>query len=162
MNMEKAEIIIRQLEQGPALLRDLLDNIPEEKSKLQRMPRRWTIHEHACHLADVESMMYDRLLTFKNADYPVFEPFLPGSNADDSHLIKADIPGSLEHYARMRKKTVELARSLTPEDWRKEASHPQYECYTAKILLRHMLMHDYFHMYRIEQIWLTREAFLPK
>ena len=60
----------------------------------------------------------------------------------------------------MRRKTVELARTLSPEDWRKEATQPEYEYYTAKILLRHMLMHDNLHMYRIEQLWLTREVFL--
>jgi hypothetical protein len=108
----------------------------------------------------VESMMYDRLLTFKNATYPAFQPFLPGTNANDEHLLEMDLNEALEHYTNQRFETIQLARSLAKEDWQKEASHPEYEHYTAKILLRHVLMHDHLHFYRIEQLWLTREAFL--
>ena len=158
--MESTKIIISHLAQGPALLRDLLNSIPKERYKERRLPGRWTIHEHACHLSEVDSMMYDRLLTFKNADYPVFEPFLPGTNVGDAHLIDLDLEECLRRFEKMRGKTVELAGTLSPEDWRKEATHPEYEYYTAKILLRHMLMHDNLHMYRMEQLWLTREAFL--
>lgn len=154
------DLMIRNLADGPLLLKDLLKEIPEDQYKVQRIPNKWTIHEHVCHLADIEMMMYDRLLTFKNVDYPVFQPFLPGTNVGDEHLIKENMNKALERYSEHREKMVQLARSFGPQDWIKEASHPEYEVYTPKILIRHMLMHDHLHFYRIEQLWLTREAFL--
>jgi hypothetical protein len=74
--------------------------------------------------------------------------------------MEADLDFSLQLYTELRAKTVQVARSFDQKDWAKEAYHPEYESYTAKILLRHMLMHDFLHQYRIEQLWLTREAFL--
>lgn len=158
--MNVVNIMIRNLADAPILLKDLLKSIPEDFYKVRRIREKWTIHEHACHLSEVESMMYDRLLSFKNADYPAFQPFLPGTNVDDEHLLSMDLDEALERYTRQRFETVQLTRSFDQEVWQKEASHPEYEHYTAKILLRHMLMHDHLHLYRIEQLWLTREAFL--
>lgn len=154
------ERIIRHLVDGPALLKDLLGDISPERYKVRRIPSKWSIHEHACHLADVEALMYDRLLTFRNVDYPVFQPFIPGTTFRDDHLMTVSLDDALERYSSLRAKTIELARSLEDKDWEKEATHPEYEQYTAKILLRHLLMHDSLHQYRIEQLWLTREAFL--
>jgi hypothetical protein len=158
--MDIIDIMIRNLADGPLLLKELLAGIPNDCFKVRRIPDKWSIHEHTCHLSEVESMMYDRLLTFKNATYPAFQPFLPGTNANDEHLLEMDLNEALEHYTNQRFETIQLARSLAKEDWQKEASHPEYEHYTAKILLRHVLMHDHLHFYRIEQLWLTREAFL--
>lgn len=32
--------------------------------------------------------------------------------------------------------------------------------YTPEIMLGHLVMHDQLHMYRIEELWLTRDEFL--
>ena len=158
--MDIINTMIRNLADGPPLLKDLLSSIPEEFYKVRRIREKWTIHEHICHLSEVESMMYDRLLTLKNTDYPAFQPFLPGTNVHDGHLMDMNLDEAIYRYTTQRNDTVQLAHSLDEQDWQKEAAHPEYEHYTAKILLRHMLMHDHLHFYRIEQLWLTREAFL--
>jgi hypothetical protein len=46
--------------------------------------------------------------------------------------------------------------------WQKTGIHPEYELYSLSILGRHILMHDFWHMYRIEELWLTRDAYLTK
>ena len=55
-----------------------------------------------------------------------------------------------------------LIRSADKSIWIKEAEHPEYHIYTPYIMLRHRLMHDHFHMYRIEELWLTNEEYLKK
>ena len=47
------------------------------------------------------------------------------------------------------------------EHWTRKAKHKEYIEYTPYIMLRHILMHDHFHMYRIEELWLTTDEFLP-
>lgn len=42
----------------------------------------------------------------------------------------------------------------------RSARHPEYTLYTPYVMLRHMMMHDYLHMYRIEELWLTRPEYL--
>ena len=50
--------------------------------------------------------------------------------------------------------------AATPADWEKTATHPEYEQYSLIILARHILMHDHWHMYRMEELWLTRDEYL--
>lgn len=158
--MSAIATLLGSLSETPVILSDLISQIPENERHLQRIPGKWSIHENACHLAVVEPMMYDRLLTFKNVDYPVFQAYLPGTNVDDTPLSKMNLEESLKNFARYRAETILLARSLSEKDWKKEASHPEYKLYTAEILLRHLLLHDGLHMFRVQQLWLTKEAFL--
>jgi hypothetical protein len=57
---------------------------------------------------------------------------------------------------------VELARSCGPEAWEKPGVHPEYDQYSLEILLRHILTHDGWHMYRMEEIWLAKDESLTK
>ena len=46
--------------------------------------------------------------------------------------------------------------------WQKTATHPEYAQYSFYILVRHILMHDHWHMYRMEELWLTRDEYLTQ
>ena len=154
-------LILQQLAQAPALLHDLVEGIPPELHKQHRIPGKWCIHEHACHLADVHSMMITRFEQFKKEEHPAFVPFLPGQTISDHHLMDMDLQESLLHFAQDREQLLNLLNSFTDTDWAKTATHPEYTQFTAKIFARHIMMHDHLHMYRIEELWLTEDAYLP-
>ena len=156
------QTMLRNLNDGPALLRDLLSKIPDDLHKQRRIPGKWCIHEHACHLGDVQVMLYDRFLTFKKEAAPVFKPYLPGTNISDDHLMEMDLEVALDLFETERKRLLSLLNTYREEDWQKLATHPEYHTYSAEILLRHVMMHDHFHMYRIEELWLTSDAYLRK
>jgi len=152
--------ILASLEAVPDVLRNILDDIPESELKKQRIPGKWSIHEHACHLADVQPMLIRSLETLRDDENPMIKPFLPGINETTDHLIKMNLAESIEQFSKYRKIFLKIAEQFPQEMWHKEASHPEYKTYTPYILLRHVLMHDYFHTYRIEQLWLTTEEHL--
>jgi uncharacterized damage-inducible protein DinB len=160
--MDIIRLFINQLEQNILIYEDLLADIPKESMKVRRMAEKWSIHEHACHMAEVEHLMYDRFLTFKNVEYPVFQPFLQEKARPDIHLLEMDFKKAIRHFKQERTRTVQLVRGFDENDWKKEATHPEYKEYNAKILLRHLLMHDNFHMYRMEELWLTRDPYLKQ
>ena len=60
------EKILDVMRQAPILLRELIKEIPTELLKAQRIPHKWTIHEHACHLAEAQDMMIERFTIFKS------------------------------------------------------------------------------------------------
>ena len=68
---------------------------------------------------------------------------------------------TLERFPAYREEMLSVVRDWPEEIWRRQAKHPEYEQYTPYILLRHVLMHDHFHMYRIEELWLTTDEYLP-
>ncbi len=155
-------LFINQLEQNSVIYEDLLSDIPRDILKVHRLGGKWSIHEHACHMAEVEHLMYDRFLTFHNVEYPVFQPFLQEKARPDIHLLELNFDKSVRQFKEERRKTVQLIRGFSDIDWKKEATHPEYKQYNAKILLRHLIMHDHFHMYRMEELWLTRDPYLKK
>jgi len=155
------EAIIHGLERTPGMLATLISSIPKDILKKRRNKDKWSIHELACHIVDVQPMLIQRFKKFKNEEHPVFKPYLPGKTVSKDHLLDLDLEAMLSKFKKYREELVGLVRGFSTEEWDKSGSHDEYEEYTPHILLRHVLMHDYFHMYRIEELWLTRDEYLP-
>ena len=55
-------------------------------------------------------------------------------------------------FFEIRQRTIDLAKEFKSTDWNKQAVHPEYKTYTPYIMLRHLLMHDHNHLYKIEDM----------
>ena len=156
--MRMTSALIDSLARSPAILTDMLQDIPEGALKLRRKPGKWSIHENACHLAASDQMILERFQRFSHERHPTFKLYLPGTTVEDN-LMDADMDVSMRDFSQSRKAMVELLRTFDDAQWSNAATHPEYALYNPYILLRHTLMHDHFHMYRIEELWLTREEY---
>ncbi|MEO9483985.1 MAG: DinB family protein [Ekhidna sp.] len=152
--------LIEGLSNSPLMLKELIQQVSAEELKRRRRTNKWSIHENACHLAQAEIMIYERFQKFKKEAEPDFNPYLPGKTISDDDLINLELSEQLNLFENQRSKTVELLRSYDDSIWNRKGKHPQYKHYDPKILLRHTLMHDHLHMYRIEELWLTKDEFL--
>ena len=154
-NIEK---IINTLAHTPQLLEEIIEEIPERMLKQQRIPGKWTIHEHACHICVGDHYVFHpRLAQFKQEEHPDFKPY-SGESFDDDYLINMNLTQALQDFKTLRAASVEMAQNLSPSLWNKEGDHPEYTMYTPAIMIRHFVMHDYYHLYRIEELWLTKEG----
>jgi uncharacterized damage-inducible protein DinB len=145
--------------------RNLLEfakTIPAAKMNLSRGEGFWTIAEHVSHLAQVQTMLLERLQRFMNEDRPEFVPYIPGDDETETRPPYMEQNVALESFAHHRKEQITLLEKAEDTDWQKTATHPEYELYSLYIQVRHMLMHDHWHMYRMEELWLTRDAYLTK
>jgi hypothetical protein len=98
-----------------------------------------------------------------NEDHPEFFPYIPKDDQDAPDTPRRmDVTAALEQFARCRDKQLNLLEGADDATWKKTAVHPEYEIYSFYILVRHTLMHDYWHMYRMEELWLTKDAYLTK
>ena len=154
----KLEILAR----APDLLEELLSEIPTKILKERRIFGKWSIHEHAVHLPEAQEMIIKRFNRFKKEKNPVFQPYLPGNTVSDDYLIDLDLTTSLDKFRKGRKEMVSLLKTFSQDDWNNEGRHPEYKMINARLWIRHVLMHDHFHMYRIEELWLTTEKYLRK
>lgn len=113
---------------------------------------KWSIHEHTTHVAVGDIYGFQkRLSEFKNQEYPAFEP-LSGDNFSKEFFLGLDLEQTLNEFIKVRQETIQLAQNFEPRDWNKEALHPEYKRYTPYIMLRHLLMHDHTHLYKIEDM----------
>ncbi len=144
--------ILEALNETPRLLKELINEIPKSLYKKEITLGKWTIHENATHIAVGDIYGFQkRIKLFKTETTPEIEP-LSGDNFSKEYFINLDLDESIDKFFEIRKETIDLAKSLSNKDWTKEGEHPEYWKYTPYIMLRHLLMHDHSHLYKIEDM----------
>ena len=151
---QSENVVIESLERAPAIVVPLVRQAPKETLTRRPSPRKWSIHEHACHLADVQPLMWHRLELILSDEEPMIRSYDPGRDDPDDRLLQIDLTDALERYVRDRARLVERLRQLDESDWRKTARHDEYNSYSIHAMFRHLALHDFFHAYRIEELLL--------
>lgn len=152
--------LVASLEKSADILADLIRSIPEKDLTVKRRPGFWSVQHHVYHLANVQELLYQRLLKFDIEKNPVFVPFDPEKD-DGRYRSFGSAAEALDAYQEIRRRQIDLINSMDDEKLGRKGSHPEYKLYTPVILIRHLLFHDYWHMYRIEEVWLTTDKYLP-
>ena len=160
--MQDIPALIKSLENTGPILAEFVRSIPAEQMNRQRGEGFWTIAEHISHLAQVQAMLLERLQRFMTEERPEFVPYIPGDDEVETQLPLLTADEALEVFARDRTRQLALLAKADEAVWRKTAVHPEYELYSMHILIRHILMHDHWHMYRMEELWLTKDPYLTK
>ena len=156
--IETVAAIIDALDRAPGVILPLVREIPPDTVKRRPAAGKWSAHEHACHLAVVHRLFFDRLDELLARPHPVFRPYDPAADDPDDRLLMMDLEASLRMFADDRRRLVARLRQLTPEDWQRTAEHGEYSHYGMRIMFRHVALHDFFHAYRIEQCLLNKWA----
>lgn len=154
---DEKDLIIASLERAPALIVPLVREVPPGILKRRPKPAKWSAHEHACHLAGVHPRTSARLDLMLAEDTPRITPYLPHLDDTDGALLKVDLCEALERFSRERQNLVGRLRTLSAPDWERKAEHGEYTHYSVFIMFRHLMMHDMFHAYRIEELLLKND-----
>jgi DinB superfamily len=161
--MQDIPDLLESLKRSPKILFQFVGSIPQNKLDLRRGEGFWTVTEHLSHLAQVQPMLLNRIERFMYEENIAFVPYIPGEGNDEPDTPPCmGIESALDQFARSRSRQIQLLESADDQIWRKSATHPEYEEYSLYILARHILMHDHWHMYRMEELWLTRDAYLTR
>ncbi|MCP3950689.1 MAG: DinB family protein [Desulfobacterales bacterium] len=161
--MKDKRQLIDSLGKAVTVLGEFVATIPAEKRDLRRGEGFWTVREHVSHLADVQPMLLERLERFVAEAAPAFVPFMPDDDDQaDNGPPNMSMEAALAQFGDYRQRQLALLVQAESGTWQKTATHPEYAQYSFYILVRHILMHDYWHMYRMEELWLTRDAFLTE
>jgi hypothetical protein len=150
------ETLISAFPANKAILRQFVGSMSEEEIH-RRIRNYWTIYEHIDHLVETQAISLERIGLFLREERPVIVPFVPDGIPDTGKKSVAELLDSFDDY---RSRQVELVEKAPARVWERLGSHDQYTKYGFEILLRHTLLHDSFHMARMEQLWIMKEEFL--
>src|SRR5688500_8612007 len=106
--MNSIPAVIDALRRAPEIVLPLVHEVPPDILKRRPAPRRWSAHEHACHLAHVHSLFFNRLELMLRNPAPVIRPYLPGDQDPDDLLLRMDLDASLAQFVRSEEHTSEL------------------------------------------------------
>jgi len=149
--------VIDALERAPSLVVPLVREVPPAILKRRPAPAKWSAHEHACHLAAVHPLFFERLDLMLSQEHPTIRPYLPDQDDPDDALLRVDLEEALPRFQRDRARLVSRVRTLAPADWDRTAEHGEYSRYSVFIMFRHVAMHDHLHSYRIEELLLKKD-----
>jgi hypothetical protein len=159
--MNDLPVLLSGLRGSPDILESMLTSIPHDLLKSQRRAGKWSIHAHVCHLPTAQGVLMARFRQFQREAAPEFIPYQPDQVEGEETLITLNLVEEVARFRSLREELLSLAVQETEAAfWNKEARHPEYFLYTPLIMLRHILMHDHLHLYRIEDLWLTRPEYL--
>lgn len=148
--------IIDALSRAPLIVVPLVQEVPPSLLKRRPAPQKWSAHEHACHLAMVHGLFFDRLELLLSSPSPVVRPYDPAQDDPDDLLLGMDLEDSLARYTSDRQRLVARLRQLSADDWARTAEHGEYSHYSVGIMFRHLALHDFLHAYRIEELLLSK------
>jgi uncharacterized damage-inducible protein DinB len=155
--MTSAAEIIAALDRAPGFVIPMVRQA--DPSVLKRRPPsgKWSIHEHACHLAEVNPRFIQRLDLMLTQDNPAMKSYDPGRDDPADAMLRIDLDDALDRFARDRGRMVAQLRALRPTDWARTGEHDEYNSYSIFTMFRHLALHDFFHAYRIEELLLRRD-----
>ena len=156
-DMNENDAILAALERAPSIVIPLVREVPESILKRRPKPKKWSAHEHACHLATIHPVMAARLDLMLTDPKPRITPFFPSAEDEDGALLNANLDESLGRFASDRARLMDRLRGLSEGDWQRTAEHGEYNHYSVFIMFRHLAMHDMFHAYRIEELLLRKD-----
>lgn len=134
-------------------------SIMSEDELNRRIRDYWTIYEHIDHLVLTQRMLLGRIRQFIDEERPVMKPYTPDDKAkvEDANATAMDL---VREFGKIRDRQLSLIKKAKKSVWSKEGKHEEYTKYSFEILLRHILLHDAFHMSRIEELWIKKEEYL--
>ena len=151
------EALIAALERAPAVVIPLVRQAAPAILKRRPAPGEWSIHENACHLAEVHPLFVRRLDLMLAETDPAIISYDPGRDDPEDALLKLDLDASLRRFEEDRGRIVARLRTLTPAEWARTARHDEYNAYSIFIMFRHLALHDFDHAYRIEELVLRKD-----
>ena len=147
---------LKTFKQVPKVITDFFSGIPEDRLDVKRNAETWTAREHLYHIVDVQRMLLGRIEKIRDEQNPVIEPFFPENEEIRTYNSIAD---ALKVFKSIRKQQCSVIKSLKKSDFKKHAVHKEYSDYSIPIIINHMIFHEYWHMYRVEEILFTRDEY---
>jgi hypothetical protein len=155
------KVLIAALERAPGIVIPLVRQANPAILKRRPPSGKWPIHEHACHLAKVHSLFFERLDLMLAKDNPPIKSYEPGRDDPEDALLQVSLEDALHRFKADRDRLVGRLRRLRPEDWSRTARHDEYNSYSVFTMFRHLALHDFFHAYRIEELLLRKDWPVP-
>ena len=157
MLSHSVDALLAALERAPAVVIPLVRQANPAILRRRPAPGEWSIHENACHLAEVHPLFFRRLDQMLAERHPTITPYDPGRDDPEDALLKLDLDDALRRFEVDRSRLVTRLRTLTPEDWARTAEHGEYNAYSIFTMFRHLALHDFHHAYRIEELMLRKD-----
>lgn len=143
------EAWLADIEQFPALLREAVAGMTEAQLETPYREGGWTIRQLVHHVADSHTHSYIRCKFALSMDNPTIMPYDEAIWATFEDASHAPVEWSLRLLESLHARWTMWLRSITPSDFDRTYSHPQYGPMTLGIALAMYSWHGRHHLAHI-------------
>jgi len=143
--------LVQRLRAQAAEVRRLAAGLDESALATRTVPGKWSMKELICHLRRMESIFgerFNRMLTEETTIVPYDNP-----DGDDVFLalINRSTAEVLSEYLAEREALCTKLDGLTPGEWHRKATHPQFQHFDIHFQVEYMAHHEAHHIYQLFQ-----------
>jgi len=121
-----------------------------DEAVLARRPdaKNWAAKECVCHLRDTEELFMGRFDLMMAMDNPKlsFDPATPDRWAAERQYLRHDVQQALAHFRKRRAESLAFLETLTPEQWKRGATHATRGLITIDDFVTLIAWHDDNHL----------------
>ena len=162
VHLTSTEQIVEALDRAPGIIVPMVRQVNPDVLTRRPPSGKWSIHEHACHLAAVHPLFFERLDLMLSTVDPEITPYDPGRDDPEDALLGVALDDALTRFEADRRRLVARLHELPADAWARTARHAEYNAYSIFTMFRHRALHDFFHAYRIEELLLRRDWPAPE
>ena len=135
------------LESSGVALGNLLRALPRDAATWHAAPDQWCVNECAGHIIEAERRGFNgRIRTILAEDEPRLQGWDPAAIARERADCERDPGKLLAEFEPLRRDSVQLVRSLGPEELERAGIHPEVERLTVNDLIHEWVHHDGNHL----------------
>jgi uncharacterized damage-inducible protein DinB len=131
----------------PDRLEQLITSKSDEKLQANPSPKKWSVRDILCHLADTEIAFAYRLRQTVAEPHHIIQPY--DQDAFAAVYTHRSSREALDVFTSMRRWNVLFIRSVVPDALTKPVTHPERGTMTFQTILETMGGHDLNHLSQI-------------
>jgi hypothetical protein len=143
---------LETLKQTPTGLRRAIDGLSAQELGRPEKPGKWSIAAVLKHLEDSDLVWGYRLRATVSEDRPRLQGYDQDGWAAALRYEDRDAHEALDGFAILRRSNLHLLESLSPEQWKRAALHPERGEETIEHMARLYAGHDLVHLRQIDRI----------
>ncbi|MGH9498658.1 MAG: YfiT family bacillithiol transferase [Terriglobales bacterium] len=117
--------LINAIEQTPAALRSAVTGLSPQQIETPYRDGGWTVREVVHHVPESHMNAYIRFKLGLTEDNPTIKPYMEDRWAETGEVQSTPLEVSLALLDSLHDRWVRLLRSIKPQEWKRQFSHPE-------------------------------------
>ena len=149
---EQKEALINEIEQAPAGLREAVRGLSPQQLDTPYRDGGWTVRQVVHHVPDSHMNAYMRWKLTLTEDEPTITPYAEDRWAKLADTQSTPVEVSLILLESLHVRWVQLLRSISPQDWKRNFRHPELGVVSLEKYLAFYSWHGQHHVAHVTEL----------